>query len=172
MSSKGQKKQTKDQDEKGQKGTKSGTKQQKDTTDGNQSSRRNSAAASSTSTSRRSSQQDRDRASQTGSSSPRRQSTQGSDSPRKNEDKPQKGRHNKIYHCPPTPPPEIIREKEKSFILDNIACSSISNDYCKTNPKLGPVVRPYNSQKDRHVQEYFQFIGVKRTLNRSEQVSI
>nr|KAG5696065.1 hypothetical protein BaRGS_017177 [Batillaria attramentaria] len=65
----------------------------------------------------------------------------------------QKGRHNKIYRTPPTPPPEVLRTKEKTFVLDCNATSSISTDYSKANPKLGPVVPPYNSQKDVHVDQ-------------------
>ena len=57
-------------------------------------------------------------------------------------------RHNKIYRTPPTPEPEEMKLKEKGFTLDSIAVSSICTDYSKANPKLGPVVPPYNSQKD------------------------
>ena len=79
-------------------------------------------------------------------------------------------RHNKLYRCPPTPPPEEHLEMEKSFTLDCIATSSISTDYSKANPKLGPVVPPYNSQKDQHVKNYFTYHGVDKTLEKTEQV--
>lgn len=82
---------------------------------------------------------------------------------------PRSGRHNKLYRTPPTPPPEELLLKERGFTLDNIACSSISTDYSKANPKLGPVVPPYNSQKDKHPGNYFRFHGVDKTLGKTEQ---
>ena len=82
-----------------------------------------------------------------------------------------KGRHNKIYRTPPTPPPEELLVKEKGFVLDNNAVASISQDYCKANPKLGPVIPPFNSQRCRHSANYFRFHGVDKTLRRSGQVS-
>ncbi len=82
-----------------------------------------------------------------------------------------KGRHNKIYRTPPTPPPEELLSKEKGFVLDNNAVASISMDYCKANPKLGPVIPPFNSQRCRHSANYFRFHGVDRTLRKTGQVS-
>ena len=87
-----------------------------------------------------------------------------------NSNKTPRGRHNKIYRCPPTPPPEELMRKEKSFTLDCNATSSISTDYSKANPKLGPVIPPYNSQRDRHTFNYYGFIGVDRTLKKTGQV--
>ncbi|XP_048730801.1 uncharacterized protein C17orf98-like [Ostrea edulis] len=81
----------------------------------------------------------------------------------------EKGRENKIYRTPSTPPPDALLEKEKGFVLDCGAVSSISTDYSKTNPKLGPVIPPYNSQKDKHVDEYYEFIGVDETLEKTGQ---
>ena len=81
------------------------------------------------------------------------------------------GRENKIYRTPPTPPPEKLQELEQGFITDNIAVSSISGDYSKTNPKLGPVIPPFNSQKCRYSRDYFKFHGVDRTLRKTGQVS-
>jgi len=78
-------------------------------------------------------------------------------------------RQNKIYRTPATPPPEDLMTKEKGFVLDSNAVGSISNDYSKTNPKLGPVIPPYNSQKDGHVDNYFEFIGVEETLGKTGQ---
>ncbi|XP_033733262.1 uncharacterized protein C17orf98-like [Pecten maximus] len=89
----------------------------------------------------------------------------GSERPRTS----QKGRHNKIYRTPATPPPEDLLVKEKGFVLDCNAASSISTDYSKTNPKLGPVIPPYNSQRDSHVDPYFQFQGVQKTLALTKQ---
>ena len=81
------------------------------------------------------------------------------------------GRENKIYRTPPTPPPEKLAALEQGFVTDNIAVASISGDYSKTNPKLGPVIPPFNSQKCRYSREYFKFHGVDRTLRKTGQVS-
>lgn len=78
-------------------------------------------------------------------------------------------RHNKLYRAPPTPPPEEHIKKERGFITDGVAASSISNDFSKANPKLGPVIPPYNSQKDNHVENYFKFQGVDKTLEKTGQ---
>lgn len=79
------------------------------------------------------------------------------------------GRANKIYRTPATPPPEDLLRKEKTFVLDCNATSSISRDYCRANPKLGPVIPPYNAQRDKHVFNYFRFYGVDRTLRKNYQ---
>jgi hypothetical protein len=44
-------------------------------------------------------------------------------------------RHNKIYRGPPTPPPEVQFDRERSFILDCKAVSNISTDYSTANVK-------------------------------------
>ncbi|XP_070535931.1 sperm microtubule associated protein 1-like [Ptychodera flava] len=75
----------------------------------------------------------------------------------------------KPHRGPPTPTPEDLRELEQGFILDNIAVNSIAKDYSHTQPKLGPAIPPYNSQKDKHVKEYFKFIQVDGTLEKTEQ---
>ena len=82
-----------------------------------------------------------------------------------------RSRANKIYRTPVTPTPDEQLTKEKTFVLDCNAASSISRDYCKANPKLGPVIPPYNAQRDKHVGNYFKFYGVDRTLKRTGQVS-
>ena len=69
-----------------------------------------------------------------------------------------------------TPTPPELLTKEKTFVLDCNATSSISRDYCKANPKLGPVIPPYNSQRDKHVTNYFRFYGVNTTLRKTGQV--
>jgi hypothetical protein len=79
-------------------------------------------------------------------------------------------RQNKLYHGPPTPPPEVQFDRERSFVLDCKAVSNISTDYSTANPKLGSVIPPYNSQLDPHVQSYFEYFGVPRILERSGQV--
>jgi hypothetical protein len=81
-------------------------------------------------------------------------------------------RHNKLYHSPPTPPPEVQFDRERSFVLDCKAVSNISTDYSTANPKLGSAIPPYDSQLDPHSQSYFQFFGVPRTLKKSGQVNL
>ena len=85
-------------------------------------------------------------------------------------EKPTKGRHNKLYRTPTTPPPEEFLEKEKGFTLDSIAVSSISTDYSRTNPKLGPVCPPFNAQNDKHTKPYFKYYGVGKVLEKTGQV--
>ena len=80
-------------------------------------------------------------------------------------------RYNKLYRCPPTPPPEVQFDRERSFVLDCAAVSNISADYSRTNPKLGSVIRPYNAQLDQSAQNYFRFGGVDQTLKRTGQVN-
>lgn len=96
-------------------------------------------------------------------------SSQQGQSPRRASGSPKRSA-NKIYKTPPTPPPKVLLSKEKNFVLDSIASSSISIDYSKTNPKLGPVIPPYNSQRDKHCNAYFKFFGVDDTLERTRQV--
>lgn len=79
-------------------------------------------------------------------------------------------RSNKLYRCPPTPPPDVLYDREKSFVLDCKAVSNISIDYSRANPKLGSVIPPYNAQKDYHVDNYFNFFGVRGTLKKTGQV--
>jgi hypothetical protein len=81
-------------------------------------------------------------------------------------------RHNKLYRCPPTPPPEVQYDRERSFILDCKAVSNISNDYSTANPKLGSAIPPYIAQFDSHVDSYFDYFGVKDTLTKTGQVHI
>lgn len=79
-------------------------------------------------------------------------------------------RHNKLYRCPPTPPPEVQYNREQSFILDCKAVSNISNDYSTANPKLGSVIPPYIAQYHQDVDSYFEFFGVRDTLRKTAQV--
>ena len=71
---------------------------------------------------------------------------------------------------PPSPTPEEFAKLEKSFILDCIAVDCIAKDYSATHPKLGPAIPPYNSQKDKHVKEYFTREQVDETLRKTQQV--
>ncbi|CAF1045791.1 unnamed protein product [Adineta ricciae] len=79
-------------------------------------------------------------------------------------------RHNKLYRGPPTPPPEVLYDRERSFVLDCKAVSHISSDYSTANPKLGSVIPPYNGQLDHHTDNYFRFFGLKNTLRKTGQL--
>ena len=79
-------------------------------------------------------------------------------------------RHNKLYRCPLTPPPEVQYGLERTFILDSQAVSHISNDYSSANPKLGSATPPYNSYRDYHVDNYRKFFGLQKTLGKAKQV--
>lgn len=79
-------------------------------------------------------------------------------------------RYNKLYRCPPTPPPDVQYDRERSFVLDCNAVSNISQDYSRANPKLGSVIPPYDARCDHQVDHYFQFFGVSKTLARTGQV--
>ncbi|XP_075247616.1 sperm microtubule associated protein 1-like [Convolutriloba macropyga] len=59
--------------------------------------------------------------------------------------------------------------REKGFVLDCIALAQISNDYSKANPKLGPAIPPYNSQKDPSVRRYFEYHDIDKILIGSKQ---
>ncbi|XP_071942416.1 sperm microtubule associated protein 1-like isoform X2 [Antedon mediterranea] len=75
----------------------------------------------------------------------------------------------KSHRGPPSPTIEEMEQKEKEFLLDCIAVSSISNDYAMAQPKLGPAIPPYNSQKDKHVQMYFHREKVPEVLQKTGQ---
>ena len=91
---------------------------------------------------------------------------------RREEKELEKARFNKIYRAPPTPPPEKQHIKEKGFVLDCKAMNSITRDYAQCNPKLGPTIPPYNSQKDKMVDNYYTYDGVDTTLKKTEQVRV
>ena len=82
-----------------------------------------------------------------------------------------RSRYNKIYRGPPTPPPEVLYNREQCFILDCKAVANISNDYSTANPKLGSAIPPYVAQFDSGVDSYFDFFGVKKTLRKTGQVN-
>ncbi|KAI8492421.1 hypothetical protein Bbelb_298740 [Branchiostoma belcheri] len=64
---------------------------------------------------------------------------------------------------------EELQRLEQGFVLDSIAVSNISKDYSKAQPKLGPAIPPYNSQKDKNVDSYFKFQWAPTVLKRSKQ---
>jgi len=66
--------------------------------------------------------------------------TSGSNSKEKKQQQQQQQRSpNKIYRTPPTPEPEVLHVKERSFILDSIAVNTTSSEYTKIRPRLGQV---------------------------------
>ena len=101
---------------------------------------------------------------------PRQGSSAASQSPRMLSNRPRCA--NKTYRCPASPPPQQLSAHEQGFTLDCVAVGSISADYFRTNPKLGPALPPYNSKLDNHANAYFRFIGVDRTLNNTKQVPL
>jgi len=70
-----------------------------------------------------------------------KKTTDDASSPRSTQKKQQYRSPNKIYRAPPTPEPEILHVKERSFVLDSVAVNTISDEYAKTPPKLGQVRR-------------------------------
>ncbi|XP_063726452.1 sperm microtubule associated protein 1-like [Symsagittifera roscoffensis] len=72
-------------------------------------------------------------------------------------------------YVPPGRTEEDQNNRERGFVLDCIALSQISNDYSKANPKLGPAIPPYNSQKDPSVRRYFQYHDIEKVLLGSHQ---
>ncbi|KAI8492313.1 hypothetical protein Bbelb_297660 [Branchiostoma belcheri] len=69
----------------------------------------------------------------------------------------------------PQKSPEELRVLERRFVLDCVAVANISQDYGKANPKMGTAIPPYNAQKDKHVEPYFNFYGVKDVLKTTGQ---
>jgi len=62
-------------------------------------------------------------------------------SPRSGSKESRRQRHNqnKIYRTPPTPEPDVLHVRERSFILDSVAVNTTSKEYAKARPKLGQV---------------------------------
>ena len=82
----------------------------------------------------------------------------------------EKLRSNKLYRAPPTPTLDEFFEMEKSFTIDGVAVSNISNDYLKANPQLGSAIPPYNSFKDKSVSNYMRYHGLSNLLKKTGQV--
>jgi len=70
---------------------------------------------------------------------------------------------------PPSPSKAVKLAKEKGFILDGIALSSLEMNYGKSNPKCGPAIPPYNAHFDKQVKSYFKNKGVKANLRKTGQ---
>ncbi|XP_022795125.1 uncharacterized protein C17orf98-like [Stylophora pistillata] len=70
-------------------------------------------------------------------------------------------------------PPPLTQEqklkKEKGFVLDALAVSTLSDDSGRANPKMATAIPPYNAQKDRHSKGYFEKPDVKKLLKKTDQ---
>jgi hypothetical protein len=82
----------------------------------------------------------------------------------------EKFRSNKLYRTPPTPTLDEFFEMEKSFTIDGIAVSNISNDYLKANPQVGSAIPPYNSLTDKNISNYMRYYGLNDLLKKTGQV--
>ena len=71
-------------------------------------------------------------------------------------------------------PPPLTQEqklkKEKGFVLDAVAVSTLSDDSGRANPKMATAIPPYNAQKDRHSKGYFEKPVVRKLLKKTDQV--
>ena len=76
-----------------------------------------------------------------------------------------KGLHRMSARCRsiPTPPPEVIVEQEKSFVLDNIKSERLRN-------KQNPIIPEYDAAVDKHSRRYFQRKLVQNILRKTVSV--
>ncbi|XP_067907750.1 sperm microtubule associated protein 1-like isoform X2 [Heterodontus francisci] len=69
----------------------------------------------------------------------------------------------------PSPPIETLRRREKDFLLDCVAVSSIARDHSHSAPKAAAIIPPYNPQKDRPVLAYFRTKPLPPLLRKTGQ---
>ncbi|XP_072432071.1 uncharacterized protein [Chiloscyllium punctatum] len=69
----------------------------------------------------------------------------------------------------PSPPKAELKRREKAFLLDCVAISSIARDYSYSAPKAGTVIPPYNAQNDRHALAYFRTKPLPPLLRKTGQ---
>nr|VZI38386.1 unnamed protein product [Spirometra erinaceieuropaei] len=81
-------------------------------------------------------------------------------------------RPNKLYRCPPTPPPEQRRHREHAFILDGVAASNISTECAQYTCKFISIYPPYDAINDVNARGYFRAKGVRKTLKRTGQGNV
>ncbi|XP_059828081.1 uncharacterized protein C17orf98-like [Hypanus sabinus] len=67
----------------------------------------------------------------------------------------------------PSPPVEEQRRREKAFLLDCVAVSSISREHCRS----GTIIPPYNPQRDLHSAAYFRTRPLLPLLKKTGQVA-
>ncbi|XP_062900309.1 sperm microtubule associated protein 1-like isoform X2 [Mobula hypostoma] len=71
----------------------------------------------------------------------------------------------------PSPPVEELRRREKAFLLDCVAVSSISREHSRSAPRAGSVIPPYNPQRDPHSAAYFRTRPLLPLLKKTGQVA-
>lgn len=72
---------------------------------------------------------------------------------------------------PPERSEEELRKLEKSFVLDCVFVSTLSDDSGRANPKMATAIPPYNAQKDKFAQNYFKCPAARKVLKKTGQVS-
>ena len=60
--------------------------------------------------------------------------------------------------CIPTPPPEVIRDREANFVLDSVITA-------KTRTKYHDIIPRYDAQGDVHAQAYFKRDHVQKLIS-------
>ena len=60
--------------------------------------------------------------------------------------------------------------REKGFILDGVAVSTVARSYEHLRPKLWSAIPPYNAQQDEHSRRYFRSRVVPPILQKTDQV--
>ena len=60
--------------------------------------------------------------------------------------------------------------REKGFILDGVAVSTVARSYEHLRPKLWSAIPPYNAQQDQHSRRYFRSRVVPPILQKTDQV--
>ncbi|XP_072109932.1 sperm microtubule associated protein 1-like isoform X1 [Mobula birostris] len=71
----------------------------------------------------------------------------------------------------PSPPVEELRRREKAFLLDCVAVSSISREHSRSAPRAGSVIPPYNPQRDPHSAAYFRTRPLLPLLKKTGQAA-
>ncbi|XP_030634920.1 uncharacterized protein C17orf98-like [Chanos chanos] len=59
-------------------------------------------------------------------------------------------------------------KREKGFVLDCVAVSSVAKGYEHTRPQLWSVLPPYHARNDPHATRYISIPAVQRTLKNTE----
>lgn len=75
-----------------------------------------------------------------------------------------------VKNGPPERSEEELRKLEKSFVLDCVFVSTLSDDSGRANPKMATAIPPYNGQKDKFARRYFESTTVHKVLRKTGQV--
>ena len=62
---------------------------------------------------------------------------------------------------------KYLEGREKNFILDGVYVSTLSEAYCKMNPKLQFALQPYNALEDPACHRYFRNLHVRNIIRRT-----